>query len=104
MRTKYQIQDKIDSLYDNMDDDNPSSIDRQKVSALEWALGEGDPITGDNYEPLGRLATEQEIKDAIESLTKERGEIAHFSVFGDDNWGAMDGKTHLLKWIIEEAK
>ena len=100
MKNKYEIKDEIDTTYDLMDEDDP--VGRAKIEALDWVLGDADPPA--DIEGTGKEATEDEIKNCITLLKKDREEIPEYSFFGDPNWKVLDAQIEILQWVIQEEK
>jgi hypothetical protein len=67
MRKEYELRIRQDRLLDSLDDnDNP--IARAKLEAIDFILGEGDPITNDE---LPTPKTDEDLDKLIATLEKE---------------------------------
>jgi len=50
------------------------------------------------------MKTEQEIREMIQKLNKEKDNLPQHSAFGDDNWAIIDGQRDVLEWVLGEME
>jgi hypothetical protein len=94
MRKEYELRIRQDRLLDSLDDnDNP--IARAKLEAIDFILGEGDPITNDE---LPTPKTDEDLDKLIATLEKEKHEVPEYSAFGDPNWKTSEAQIEMVKW------
>ena len=43
------------------------------------------------------MRSKKEIKKKIQELSKERKELPHYSIFGNNNWGTLDANLEILQ-------
>jgi hypothetical protein len=96
MKDKYAIEERVDHLYDRIGHDDPSPVERGRINALDWVLGNGDPI-GDDEDAK---ADEAGIRKVIEELKQTRTKYPRFSTFGDPNWDVADAQVEILEWVL----
>ena len=102
MKDKIDISLEENAIYGEVTDDEPTPTQRAQLDALGWVKGEADPITDNGVEVYGRLATEDEVKQAIEQLKADRKKVPEYSYFGDPNWQMIDAQIEILQWVLEK--
>ena len=99
MKDKRDIERRIDHLYDDLDERSPDPVVRAKVEALDFLLGDHDPIC----EAVLEAPTDDAgIAALIAALNDEKTTVPEYSAFGDPNWRITEGMVEILEWAKGE--
>lgn len=94
MRTKLELQQKQNDLYDVMGNRRIPVIQAQ-LDAIGFILGANDPITDEDM-PVPK--TNSDLDNVIKQLGKDKKTVPEYSAFGDHNWENIDAQIEIVRW------
>lgn len=96
MKDKNEIRVKVHRLVRTAGDP-PTAEQRAQIDALDWILGDADPILDD--ESL-IPDSDENIRKAITLLKASKDQYPQYSAFGDPNWRIADAQVEILEWVL----